>query len=93
LLKTHFGTFLQIAKGEVIASKKPTALLLEPLKSAPRSVDRRVMIGNNTGNGDEVVDIMDQILAIEDNEVGEMENPLFYRITSRNRIEFEIDET
>ncbi|MFM7857842.1 MAG: hypothetical protein ACKO96_39455 [Flammeovirgaceae bacterium] len=92
-MKTHFGTFLQIVNGEVVTSKKPTALLLEPLKSAPMSVDRRVLIGNNTGNGDEVFDMMDQILAIEDNEVGEMESPLFYRITSRNKIEFELDET
>jgi len=58
-LKTHFGTFLQISKGEAVTSKIPTALLLEPIKSAPICIDRRVMIGNNTGNGDEVVDIMD----------------------------------
>ena len=93
MLKTHFGSFLQISKGEVVTSKKPTALLLEPLKSAPMSVDRRVMIGNNAGNGDNVDDIMDQILALEDNEGDEMESPLFNRITSRNKIEFEFDDT
>ena len=93
MLKTHFGSFLQISNGEVVTSKKPTALLLEPLKSAPTSVDRRVMIGNNAGNGDNVDDIMDQILALEDNEGGEMESPLFNRITSRNKIEFEFDDT
>ena len=57
------------------------------------SVDRRVMIGNNAGKGDHVDDIMDQILALEDNEGGEMESPLFNRITSRNKIEFEFDDT
>lgn len=56
-------------------------------------VDRRVMIGNNAGNGDNVDDIMDQILALEDNEGGEMKSPLFNRITSRNKIEFEFDDT
>ncbi len=39
------------------------------------------------------VDIMDQILAIEDHEGGENEIPLFNRMTSRNRIDFDFDDT
>lgn len=36
---------------------------------------------------------MDQILAIEDHEGGEDEIPLFKRMTSRTKIEFDVDDT
>ena len=93
MLKTQLGSYLSISNGQVVTSKKPVALLLEPLKSAPITVNRRVMISNKPGLGNPVDDIMDQILALEDNECGELESPLFNRITSRNNIEFEFDDT